>query len=164
MGTSKWAACARGVRARWLNEVNVIPAVAAVALLGLAWLPSAAAVPAPLMVAQATLQTDGAAVAWTTPGAPVEAFEIQRSHAGSAFVVVATVGADAFAYLDPQGQASDVYMVNAMVGGQATVISNPAPAVPDLFCSPLDFSLPPPWIKWQCLPVLGSSFHPFPTT
>jgi hypothetical protein len=125
----------------------------ALALVALA-LPASADPPMPMMLAQARAGPDGAAVAWTAPGVAVDSYVVARSRAGSSFTVVATVGGGVQSYLDGDGQASDIYLVTAIVQGNVAFTSNPAPAVPDLLCFPIDFSLPPPWIVWRCLPFL----------
>jgi hypothetical protein len=137
--------------------MKLIPALAALALVGLA-LP-AAADPLPGMVAYATLQPDGVHVAWRSAGA-AEEYQVLRSRGSAGLTIIATVGPGQHAYLDAEGQVTDLYVVNAMAGGQVAVSSNLAPVVP--LCPFIDpFNLPPPWIDWQCLPLprLGYLFH-----
>jgi hypothetical protein len=104
------------------------------------------------MLAYATAQPGGAAIAWTAPPLPVDHYEVQRSHAGGAFTLVASVGAGGLAYADTNGQASDVYLVSGVVQGTIVFTSNPAPAIPMIGCWPIDFTYPAPWINWACIP------------
>ncbi|MFO1534984.1 MAG: hypothetical protein ABR586_04915 [Thermoplasmatota archaeon] len=133
--------------------MKLLPAVAALAFVGLA-LPATATPPVPNMLAQATLQPGGVAVAWSAPGAQVDGYVVQRSHAGLPFTAIATVGSGTFSFLDGDGDVSDIYLVDAVVQEVHAFTSNPAPVLLIVNC-PWFTGDTPPDVNCECFPCPG---------